>query len=284
MRTLLPPSPANSARKSGGCGLISASRLTLCTLLALLLLPLWADFAVYGDTQTGHSVHKKIAAAIAKRQPGAVFHAGDLSSRGSDQKHYDKFFSLSRPITSVCPIYPARGNHDGDKALFLKNFPHLGGKTYYSVEHDSLLFVILDTNLSLKPRSAQFHWLRKTLSEKNSLPRILVMHHPIFSSGYHGGRDEYAILLPSMLESGNVKAVFSGHDHNYERLERKGITYFVTGGAGGTLRPKQHNVSTSKVFLPQNHYLFCSREGSRLKVTAYGLRGEVLDRAVIRLD
>lgn len=38
-----------------------------------------------------------------------------------------------------------------------------------------------------------------------------------------------------LFELHNVSLVISGHQHNYQRGARHGVTYTVVGGAGGTL-------------------------------------------------
>lgn len=254
-----------------------------CILFTLASTWLGADIAIFGDTQTSDTIHGQVVQAIAAHKPQIAFHTGDLSSRGNRQKHYDRFFSLEAPLTALCSIYPARGNHDRSLELFLHNFPLLEGRTYYTVEHDSLLFIILDSSLDLKPRSPQYLWLLRTLKDSPFAAKIVILHRPLFSSGYHGGDADLALILPATFAGKGVVAVFSGHDHDYERSEYQGITYFVNGGGGGMLRPKLNFNPFSKVFKAQHHFLIASRKGKTLSVTAYNLKGEILDQTVLTL-
>ncbi|HNT51993.1 MAG TPA: hypothetical protein PKH19_01225, partial [Candidatus Syntrophosphaera sp.] len=64
------------------------SRFWLIILLALgTSLPLSAEIAFYGDTQANPRIHARIVDAIAARRPELAFHLGDLTQRGSEQKH-----------------------------------------------------------------------------------------------------------------------------------------------------------------------------------------------------
>lgn len=252
-------------------------------LFSLAFTWLGADIAIYGDTQTSDSIHRQVVLAIAEHKPQIAFHTGDLSSRGSRQKHYDKFFTIEKPLSSLCAIYPARGNHDRSLELFLSNFQLLQGKTYYTVEHDSLLFIILDSTQDLQPRSPQYLWLLQTLKENPLTAKIVILHRPLFSSGFHGGDSDLALILPATFAGKNIIAVFSGHDHDYERSEYQGITYFVGGGGGGMLRSRLNFNPFSKVFQAQHHYLIASRSGKSLTVKAFNLKGEILDQTVLTL-
>ncbi|MBW6513284.1 MAG: metallophosphoesterase [Candidatus Syntrophosphaera sp.] len=267
---------------------IRDARRKLLLLLALFffswLCPsLSADIAVYGDTQTNAKVHARIVSSVLGHEPEVVFHLGDLTSRGSQQRHYDAFFAIEDPLVHICPLWPARGNHDRSRDLFLDNFPALDGKTWYTVEHDSLLFIILDSNLDLKPRSDQYNWLRQTLEAGPPLPRIVLLHYPVFSSGYKPGEAELDLFLPALFESYGVVAVFSGHHHNYERLEHAGITYVISGGAGGNLLTKHKLIQQSRMLRVDHHYMILSRDGSSLNCAAYGLDGQVFETFAIPL-
>ncbi len=252
-------------------------------LLAGLWLALGARIAMLGDTQGNASVHAEVAALIAAQNPQIAFHLGDLTSKGSKQSHYDAFFQTAAPLTAVCPLYPARGNHDRSLELWLANFPSVGGSSYYAVEHDSLLFLVLDSNLDLTPGSEQDAWLRQQLDSGPSLPRLVILHRPIFSGGYHGGDEDLQLLLPALFADSGVVAVFSGHDHNYERSEYRGVSYFVSGGAGGLIRPGFSCNPYSKVFANTRNYLILDRQGRSLNCTAYDLDGQVLDSVLLTL-
>lgn len=80
-----------------------------------------------------------------------------------------------------------------------------------------------------------------------------------------------ALLIPLFRRAG-VKAMFSGHEHNFQHSHVDGIDYFVTGAAGkyrgGTpdgLR-EAHTVSWSA----ECHFLLVRIDGARMVVRAIG--------------
>ena len=221
-----------------------------------------ARFAIYGDTRSSPEIHQQVVQQIVLHKPEATFHTGDLNSSGKTQKEYDNFLQIISPLCQISRFFPARGNHEKDLSLFLQNFPFLNGSSYYTVYQDSIRFIILDSVLDLSPGSEQFYWLQKQLKE--DIPSLLILHHPVFSSGEHSDELGLQLFLPELLQKSSVKAVFSAHDHNYERSEFKGITYIVTGGGGAPLREKEHENPYSLVFIKTHHYLIGEREGKSI--------------------
>jgi predicted phosphodiesterase len=244
-------------------------------LLALAANALFAQIAIFGDTRSDPEIHRKAILKIAAHKPKIAFHTGDLNAYGTRQSEYDKFNEINKPLTDICPIWPAKGNHERSEELFLSNFPKLGGKTYYSLVFDGIRFIVLDSTAPIKPGSEQYLWLQKALSD--SLPGILLLHHPVFSSGYHGDTLGLQFFLPGLLENSNIKIVFSGHDHNYERSVFKGITYIVTGGGGAPLRDENHANKYSIIFDKCNHYIIANRQDGRLVFKVYDLEDKLLD-------
>jgi len=58
----------------------------------------------------------------------------------------------------------------------------------------------------------------------------VAFHHPAYSSGEHGS----SAYMQWPFKKLGVDLVLSGHDHDYERLNIDGLTYFVDGAGGGT--------------------------------------------------
>ena len=239
-----------------------------------------ARFAIYGDTRSSPEIHQQVVQQIVLHKPEATFHTGDLNSSGKTQKEYDNFLQIISPLCQISRFSPARGNHEKDLSLFLQNFPFLNGSSYYTVYQDSIRFIILDSVLDLSPGSEQFNWLQKQLKE--DIPTLLILHHPVFSSGEHSDELGLQLFLPELLQKSSVKAVFSAHDHNYERSEFKGITYIVTGGGGAPLREKEHANPYSLVFIKTHHYLIGEREGKSIIFKVYNLDNKILDSFTLK--
>ena len=255
-----------------------------CCLLLALPASMLARLAIYGDTRSNPTAHARIVEQIASHKPDYIFHTGDLNEKGTQQEEYDLFMSVVAPLGSGNAFFPVRGNHDQDRDLFLNNFPHLNGSSWYSVVRDSIRFIMLDSVESLKPGDIQYAWLENELKSTGSLPVIIILHHPIFSSGAHGPTPGLALYLTHLFESNGVVAVFSGHEHSYERSVFNGITYVVTGGGGAPLREAKHTNPYSKTFYSGHHYIICDREAGVLKLRAIAEDGNIIDETDIPLS
>ncbi|MDP2400532.1 MAG: metallophosphoesterase, partial [Actinomycetota bacterium] len=133
------------------------------------------------------------------------------------------------------------------------------------------------------PESEQYKWLERELAANTQIPAITIIHHPVFSSGAHGDELGLALFLPALFERHNVRAVFSGHDHNYERSEFGGIAYITTGGGGAPLRDAKHANPHSIIFQKEHHYCIGERIEDMLFFEVYDLSGDVLDDFLIHL-
>jgi hypothetical protein len=86
-----------------------------------------------------------------------------------------------------------------------------------------------------------------------------------------------------LFESANIAFVISGHDHNYERLSHKGVTYLVSGGGSTSLYPLSKPLAFSETFHARTHFVQLSIFPDRIEIRAEALDGTVLDEAQIPL-
>ena len=126
-------------------------------------------------------------------------------------------------------------------------------------------FFALDTDYLDKP---QLDWLEKELSSSSSDWKIAFFHHPLYSSGKtHGSALESRAVLEPLFVKYGVSAVFSGHDHLYERIkpQKGGIVYWVSG-AGGSLRKGDLRATdmTAKGFDSDYHFMIVEIAGDDL--------------------
>jgi len=242
------------------------------------------DLVVLGDSQSYAYVHDRLVKIIVEHQPSAVFRVGDLVNDGLDPKQWEDFNRIEEPLLSAGPYYPALGNHEMDSPLYFKNFPYLYGARWYSVQEEGIHFIILDSNSDLRQGSPQYLWLEEDLKgiDESLKYRVVIFHHPLFSSGYHREDEKglRSILLPLLQEYG-VCAVFSGHDHNYERLEFEGTVFVVTGGGGSALRDRARTSPYSKKFIKEYHFCLLSVEDSGLRVRVIDSNRNEIDSFVI---
>ncbi|MFH1829271.1 MAG: metallophosphoesterase [Pseudomonadota bacterium] len=204
-------------------------------------------FAIIGDNRSGDRVYKKIVEGTMKRKPDLVFNTGDIIPNPGNVKQWQNFWNLSKPIT--VPYYLTPGNHDIDDKKSAQvwkdqvNFP--GNETYYSIVYNNNLFVVLNScepDHDQKIEGRQLAWLKRVLAKKGYDHKFVFLHHPLFlwqgTSYWKKSMDKYPKLrdaLHRLFVQSAVDIVFAGHEHTYKRLDKDGVRYVVTGGAGAPL-------------------------------------------------
>ncbi len=243
-------------------------------------------FLVHGDTQTvaGHSrVSRAMAAETARlARPAFVLHLGDLAGDGYDGPELARqFFGPEAALLARMPIVAVRGNHDIDDEVFAGCFPrpeptgHMGANDYL-VDYGPLRLLVLDGNRPARTRDRRMNWLREALDGARGRWRVVAVHQPPYSRGDHGIDEEEGMALRSLLDpylaAGRVHAVFSGHDHDYQRSRPvEGVTYFVSGGGGALVqhRPRTGPQDWSERYEPTLNFLTVTVDGSRMTVRAF---------------
>ena len=134
--------------------------------------------------------------------------------------------------------------------------------------------------------ATQATWLEKMLGASTARWKIAVFHHPIYSSGRtHGSSPKLRRVLEPLFTRYGVQAVFSGHDHIYERTKlQSGIQYFVTG-AGGKVRRGDVDLKSpfrAVSFDEDNHFMQVEIEERQISFQAVSRSGAVIDSGVIR--
>jgi predicted phosphodiesterase len=224
-------------------------------------------FSVYGDNRIKDTSfkyphpHGQIVAGVQRDHPAFLINTGDIFKTGVDTALYmEDFFLGAKDFIANTPIFLAIGNHeyggDPDATATKKYFAFPGNRTWYQMDYGKVQFLFLDsTKLLYKWEGAerikksaaeiaedeQLRWLENKLTEPKPQWRIVVLHHHIFSSGIFGTDSTLVQHLVPLLEKYNVDLVLGGHEHNYERSEKNGITYILTGGGGSYLRPVNVN-------------------------------------------
>jgi hypothetical protein len=115
--------------------------------------------------------------------------------------------------------------------------------------------------------------------------KIVVFHHPLYSSGERHGSDLRLreVLEPLFLKY-NVSVVLNGHDHFYERVKpQKGIQYFVVG-SGGQLRSgnidRQSGI-TARGFDTDLTFMAAEITGDQMYFNAIARTGQTVDSGVL---
>jgi 3',5'-cyclic AMP phosphodiesterase CpdA len=252
-------------------------------------------FAVLGDSRYGVEPHRRIVERIAREAPAFVLGTGDVVDEGSRQDQWQQFFDVQGALMHERVYYPAVGNHDrqgrGRTADNYRSYfavPESAGdaERYYAFTYATSRFLVLDSNVSSFALTDQTAWLERELIAARQDAGVrhvfVVMHHPPYSISLHGGAKELRERWGPLFERYGVSAVFSGHDHVYERAERDGVRYFVTGGGGAALypkRPKSDPLDAEAVqrFERAFHYLRVAITGRRVEVTGIRIDGTAIE-------
>lgn len=252
-------------------------------------------FAVMGDTGSGapqqFDVANQLNNAYNKKPFEAVLVLGDIIYPNGDVdklgesrfKQPYKYLLQDKHI----PFIIALGNHDlvlGDvnKQLSFYKMP----SRYYKKTLGKTLPVdifVLDTNAFANDKE-QIFWLDKTLRESTAPWKIVIGHHPPFTSGLHGNNEALQQTLVPLLIRNQVPLYLAGHDHHYERFRiMQGVTYLISGGGGAYLRPvlkksSENSVVRQKVF----HFLTVDASPTQLNIKAINREGQQFDQVTIK--
>ena len=245
-------------------------------------------FAIIGDSGTGDTPQYEIAtqmiAARAKFPYEFVIMLGDNLYYGSGQKDYQKKFEQPyKPLLdSGMKFYATLGNHDNTNEKFYKPFNMNGERFYTFRPKPGVRFFSLDSNYMDK---SQTDWLEKELAASGSDWKIAFFHHPLYSSGgTHGSDTKLRDQLEPLFLKYGVDAVFSGHEHFYERIKpQKGIYYFVSGGAGKVRKGDVGKTNlTAKAFDTGYHFMLMELAKDALHFQVITDQGKTVDSGTLK--
>ncbi len=229
------------------------------------------SFLVIGDWgERGSSRQYRVARAMDREAPQSavdfIFTTGDnfypAGVDSADAPAWKKNFEnvYSQQHLRRLPWYVSLGNHDymGDIRAQIDysrvnprwNLPAAWYSRAFETGETTAEFFVLDTtalvefyhtrpekyhHIEEQDPGAQLNWLRRVLALSNAHWKIVIGHHPVYSSGrHHGDTVDLKAVLPSLFKSFNVAAYFSGHDHHLEHFKPDGNThYFISGGGAG---------------------------------------------------
>jgi hypothetical protein len=216
----------------------------------------------YGDTRfadpaltsgTNPRVRKWLVDRIAQEDPAALLITGDTPFHGANSDDWKVFDQETEPWRKEGILeLPTTGNHEvlGGWSQGIKNyldhFPSIERHRYYSALLGNVEVVSLDMNSETQDQ--QVIWFGQQL--ENVPPQVdflMILYHMPWMADE---QTHFFVRLPSpdallyrkVLEAhlNKLRAkvlVLNGHIHNYERFERRGVEYLVTGGGGAEPYP-----------------------------------------------
>lgn len=260
----------------------------------------------FGDIRSLPLRWHKVSRCMFDNEPDALFAigTGDYPSDGRRYKQWiAQFFTPARTFLGHMPLWPAIGNHEStrrhddltrpEESKYFSLFELPGNERWYRVDYQLLTLLVIDSNSRMGPGEAQYKWLRKELRSLRNRFTIVAFHHGVLTSGPHGKLhadetpregplDEGRRFLVPLFEMYGVDLVLNGHDHLYERSEKDGVIYVVTGGGGAPLYKINESANRfQKVAVSANHYVRLDIAPGGIELAAVDTTGKVLDRKLI---
>lgn len=242
----------------------------------------WLATADSGSGDRNQLANGRAMASLHRRDPvDLVVMAGDnIYDNGNMREVVAKFERPYRELLKAgVPFHAVLGNHDirSNNGAGQIAYPGFGMKgRWYSLRRGPVEFFMHDSNTDWPE---QMTWLKSSLAASRAPWKVLMGHHPIYSSGFYGDDREAIGRLTPLLRRHGVQLYINGHDHNYERsVPINGTTYLTVGNGGAALRPVVPGPNSAKAV---STYGFASlhADPDGLTIEAWTSSGKLLDRA-----
>ncbi len=146
-------------------------------------------------------------------------------------------------------FFPTPGNHDAnnpdDLTPYYNFFTLPGNESYYSFKWGPVTFFSI--NSAMENLEKEKLWLEVESKKALTTFKIVFFHHPPYSSGDHGNNEDLQWEFQNM----DVDVVIAGHEHIYNRIEKKdqaGPVYIVNGLGGRAISPCNSHPLNSSLF------------------------------------
>jgi 3',5'-cyclic AMP phosphodiesterase CpdA len=242
-------------------------------------------------SDTNPIARRALVARVAQEKPDLLLLSGDLPMHGGEANDYAVYRQETEPWRQAAlRVFPAMGNHElygtGCLEHWWETFPELRQRRWYSVRFGEAYVLTVDSDLPLTAGSVQSLWVADQLANLPSQVRyvFISLHHPPMADpmlgnlmpGVRPNEKAFAEQLEAAAAHLSAKLiVVAGHVHAYERFERNGVVYLVSGGGGA--RQFQYSINRTQADLyqdnvfPNFHYIkFVSEQGA-LRATTYRL-------------
>jgi predicted phosphodiesterase len=174
------------------------------------------------------------------------------------------------------------GNHDVERGYGEEVARRLGMPArWYERRFGPVQLIALDSTRSGDRHQAM--WLETTLAGSDAAFRIVALHHPPYSAGWHGSsRDARRAFLPVFQRHG-VDLVLAGHEHDYQRSKPIRGTVYIVSGAATHLRATGRRRFTAAAHA-RHHFLDVWVGGEQVVIQAVGHNGQRFDQTVLPLS
>jgi len=245
-------------------------------------------FAVIGDSGTGgvpqYDVSRLMEAYRKIVDFKFVIMLGDNIYGGHRASDFQrKFEEPYKPLLDAgVKFYAALGNHDDPNTERLYKPFNMDGERYYAFKKSNAEFFVLDSTY-MDP--GQLNWLDQTLQKSDSKWKISYFHHPPYSDGRTHGPDlDLRAQLMPLFKRNCVNAVFSGHEHAYERLVPQESIYFFIVGNSAKLASRAFRGSSpqmAKSFDNDRGFMLVEISDEKLYFQTISRAGETIDSGAL---
>jgi tartrate-resistant acid phosphatase type 5 len=172
---------------------------------------------------------------------------------------------------------------------------------YYSFERiipnstEKAIFIFVDTNpfdetlsrkihsdLKKQDTTTQLTWLENTLATTTATWKIVIGHHPLFTTGVR--RDKMLEVKKAFLpifEKHKVNVYFSGHEHDLQHQKPAGFTHYFVSGAGSEIRPVTKDSLQTKFAISDHGFMTVNLYKDSMNLKAINYLGKELYKTLI---
>ena len=259
------------------------------------------SFIAFGDYGNDTVSQRRLRDQMLRDSFHFILTTGDNTYENGAYREFDtNVFQIYPTLFSRVPLFPILGNHDyyADLAasyLDIFDLPPNAWRSqdrerYYSFDYGNVHFVALDTDRPMWVDDAVadddiFDWLRYDLAHTTQRWKIVAMHVPAYSTGFHRHDSELISQpkLPPIFDAYGVDLVLSGHDHTYQRSyplrggqitpsAQGGVVYVVSGAGSAASYPCEQADWLATAYCSRTYGLY-----SRITVNGNTLQVEAVD-------
>ncbi|GJQ62875.1 MAG: hypothetical protein SCALA702_19280 [Melioribacteraceae bacterium] len=211
----------------------------------------WESFVNGGKINLAPEINDeerlRIIRNIASKNPGLLVMLGNMVNYGAKEHNWEYFDDIFRPLSNrKIPTYAILGEHEYwgrnslSKKYIYQRFPVLGKSSWYSKKSDGVIMLFLNSNedeMTNEEWESQQIWFEKQITsaetDKSIKGVIVFVHHAPFTNS---DRDESDIVkstfLPRFIAAKKTMLMVSGNCATYERFDKYGKAFIVSGGGG----------------------------------------------------
>lgn len=231
-------------------------------------------FFFFSDAHSNEANLDKFINQVNKIKPDLVIDGGDMVYDGTEPE-LDRAYKKREKIE--VPLYLVSGSHDVEHKGVFKKPPRIV-PPIQSFDKNGFHFILLD-NADRRISDELFEKLEQDLESNKGKIIIVAMHTPAFLSkepipfyeiigkyiplfSFTMINEEKNKHFTSLMSKYKVRAVFSGHTHAPDEMEKDGVKYFIVSATGGF----------SAKITTQNEYMDISLKNNDIKVKRVPLK------------